>query len=549
MDWPTAYEAVKAGTVDFYCVARFLPEREKDFDFSSYYICNEEMNLYTLPDKDVYYEEFSAFNNMTFGVLENSNELTCFKKYSEKNNFNFKVIEYPTNKAVVDGLNNGEVDAIALVKYSVADDYKQIGNFGVSPAYLMSCEGSALMKEFNAAQEELYYDNHSYAQNLEEEYYGDTDNSSDLHLTREETEYIKSFSDSSKLLNVAVTDEMGPFEYYDVSAKKYSGVTIDIFNKISELTGLKFSYTLRNTNEELVGQMKNEEVQLIGNIAQNSLNERQMSYSLSTPFYNTTFSLASKELSLLSKKSKIAISERYSAFESIAQKRGYENIIKYPTLDETLDAVAEGKADAAIFPSMCESYLLNHAKYKSLETLLMRDTETKVCIGVSNSCSPLLLSIINKCLKAIKREEIDNSFAANSLTATPKQSLYDYYSKNPARVIVSMALILAVAAIYVIRTQKIKQQRQINDNLLKQHKYLQHLYDTLPCGVFQYSYESPHKIINNNQSSAKIYGYDSSYRFEDKEPSDVVTNGTEEDFLKNFELCEKKASRLFIFGR
>lgn len=47
MDWPTAFEAVKNGTVDFYCVARYTPQRETYLNFSLYQVCDEEMNLYT----------------------------------------------------------------------------------------------------------------------------------------------------------------------------------------------------------------------------------------------------------------------------------------------------------------------------------------------------------------------------------------------------------------------------------------------------------------------------------------------------------------------
>ena len=184
MDWPTALEAVKAGEVDFYCVARQTVERQAEYDFSLFPLCNEELNLYVRQDSEVYYEDFAAFDGLSVGVLEASVDTGYFLEYAAAHDFSVRLTEYPTNGEVVAALRAGDVDLIAIVGYAVDGGLKLVGSFGVSPAYLMSREGSPYMKAFSEAQEQLFIDVPSYPQFLEQTHYGQERQFTGLLLTR-----------------------------------------------------------------------------------------------------------------------------------------------------------------------------------------------------------------------------------------------------------------------------------------------------------------------------------------------------------------------------
>lgn len=536
MDWPTAYEAVKTGTVDFYCVARWTEQREQDFDFSLYPICNEEMNLYTLPDSGLYYEDFGAFNGMNIGMLENSAEIESFSQYALTNGFSYTLTEYPMNEEAVAALTRGEVDAVALVNYSVDGNFKLIGNFGVSPAYLMSCNGSAYMEEFSEAQEHLYFDDPHFAENLEQVYYGELRSASALLLTQEEAAYIA----SADTLNVAISPDMAPVEYYDEGSGAFRGVTIDLMKRITDMTGLQFNFVRRESKDALLGQMARGEVQLLGALARDRQVEKTLGVVQTASFSESSFSLVTKDLNALTPDSVAAVPAGYPMFQYAALENGYGKCREYATFDACIRAVYAGEADLTYVITLCEDYLLDHVQYAGLRSMALGGTEYSICLGVvDQGDNALLVSIINKCIKAISGNEINAMIVANTAAATPRQTVSDWLARNGIFMLIIAVVIVAAGVLLFLRAQKTKQQKKLNATLQQQHDFLRHLYDTVPCGIFQYEYEAPHRIINCNAAVRKIYGYDSDCFLIGKTPDAVVKEDTKDDFLEKFRLCEQ----------
>lgn len=536
MDWPTAYEAVKNGTVDFYCVARSTQERAAEFDFSVYPVCDEEMNIYTLPGAQLYYNDYTAFDGMKFGVLENSQELSQLNAYANENGFTCTVIQYPTNSDTMRALDSGEVDAAAIVKYSVSGSYRLVGNFGVSPAYMMSCEGSEYMKEFNKAQEKLYYDSPDYTDELQYKYYGSRGSSADLMLTRDEVDYINSCG----IINVALSPDMAPLEYFDEDSGSFKGVSVDLYERISSLTGLKFNFVKRENSDALRAQMASGSVQLIGATAKNEDVEKELNIRDTAFFSESSFSIVTKDYSAITPTSRVAVPDGYPMFTSTAAANGYKNYVVCSSFDECVRAVNDGEADFTYMITMCESYHTNHVKYSELNSIAMADTSYGICFGVDDTGrSTMLLSIINKCISIIPQSEINEMIVVNSANAIPDKTLADRISENAQLVSALSVLFVFTVVVIIIRAQKYKQQRKLNESLKKQHDYIRHLYNTLPCGVFQCTYDEPHRITGSNAACAKIYGCAAEESFVGKSLSSVADDGTQALLLEKFTQCEK----------
>lgn len=64
----------------------------------------------------------------------------------------------------------------------------------------------------------------------------------------------------------------------------------------------------------------------------------------------------------------------------------------------------------------------------------------------------------------------------------------------------------------------------------RQAKFLTRLYNTLPCGIFQFSTDSSHKILNINRTVWETYGFDSEedYRLHIKSPVQLVLDQDKE---------------------
>lgn len=533
MDWPAALAAVKAGDVDLYCVARQTEARQTDYDFSLYPICDEEMNIYTLPDNDVYYEDFEALDGMRVGVLAQSAETDIVRRYAAENGFSCEVVEFPLNEAAVEALRKGEIDAAAVVHYSVGAGLKLVGHFGVAPAYMMSHDGSEIMAQFSRAQERLYFDDPTFTQKLTEKYYGGKRFSDELLLTRQETEYIQ----SAGTLTVAASVDMAPIEYYDERAGAFSGTTVDLYRRISELTGLRFRFVRREDAPALIAQMESGEVQLVGALAQNPAVAAALHIEQTKPFSESAMSLVTRDITKLNADSVVAVPAGYPQFVATAKQFGYTKVREYATFEECVQSVYTGETDLAYIISMCEGYLLKHASYAELRSAVCAGTEYNITFGVSNACDPRLLSIMNKCIAAIPVRDVNSSIVSSTATVEPKLTFADYLSKNGALLFCVGVLLAALSALAVIRTEKSRRQRMLNQSLRERYDFLQHLYDTLPCGVFQYAYEEPHLILSANAACAKIYGYDKEFPVVGKTPEAVVKEGTTEAFLLIFRRC------------
>lgn len=150
VSWSDAQEQLLRGELDFYCVARRTEQRERDYDFSMFSLLNESMNLYVRTDSETF-DTPASLNGKRVGMLAGSTEIENFLAFEDEYGFSMQIVEYASNQDAVSALENGEVQAAAVVSYAATPNLRCIANFGVEPAYLMSAKGSPLMPALNAA--------------------------------------------------------------------------------------------------------------------------------------------------------------------------------------------------------------------------------------------------------------------------------------------------------------------------------------------------------------------------------------------------------------
>ena len=544
MDWPTAFEAVKAGTVDFYLAARQTVERQPELDFSLYPIFGEEMNLYTLPDSEIYYDDYGAFDGLRVGMLEASGEIDSFRAYAEAHDFSCVVEEYPTNRDAAAALRSGAVDAIALVSYAVGDEFKLVASLDESPAYLMSREGSQLMREFSNAQEQLHFDDPDFSRRLEQTYYNQGRETPDLLLTRAEADFIS----SAEPLTVAVSVDMAPIEYYDEGSGGFKGVAIDLYGRISEMTGLSFRFVQRPDAPALIAKMESGELQLVGALAQSESVAQALQLTQTLAFSDNSLTLITKDMTSLTPGSVVAVPAGYPKFANTAKQNGYSTLEEFTTFEECVDAVYAGRADLTYVITMCEGYLLDHTRYSGLRAYPCADADYGICFGVYKDYDPCLISIINKCISAIPDKDVNGMIVTNTAHAKPRQTWNDLLVENGALLFAAGITLVALIAYAIIRSQRARQQQALNAKLREHHDFLQHLYDTVPCGVLRYSYEPPHRILSYNAACAEIYGYeDGDFPVIGETPDVVVEKGTEEAFQEQFRTCEEMGHVMYVW--
>lgn len=82
----------------------------------------------------------------------------------------------------------------------------------------------------------------------------------------------KTVGGSAKSLYIAGNPDLYPIEYYDSSADIYKGLLPDIFNEISEKTGINFTYISAGTSNEQKNLYQNNQVEIVSAIPSNDKN-------------------------------------------------------------------------------------------------------------------------------------------------------------------------------------------------------------------------------------------------------------------------------------
>jgi len=150
-------------------------------------------------------------------------------------------------------------------------------------------------------------------------------------FTEEEQEYIN----SKGTLKAVSIDGTAPIQYYDANGQ-VKGISINVLDAISDLTGLQFAYELYNT----VDEVKNSNTDIIFGILENNQLEN---VPLSIPYLETETILyihSSVNPNELDNK-------KYAAIKGVLLPEGVkeENAIYYDTREMCIDAVNRGEAD------------------------------------------------------------------------------------------------------------------------------------------------------------------------------------------------------------
>lgn len=444
LPWSEALEKVKSGEIDFYLSASRTEERERDYDFSDFNICDEVMNLYVLPERDVLYEDFEAFDGMRVGVIKNSLEKSYFADFAASNDFGVNFSEFESYADIVGSLRDGKIDAAALVSFAAAGDLKNVANFGISPSYLMSCNGSELMREFRVAHIKAYTDNPNFFRELAAQYYP---NETNILFTAEE---MKLISDAGEI-KVALVSDDDPISYFNSDGAP-SGITYGILQRISEISGLKFSYEALDVGEKGSDYLKDNNNSIVAGIRISSFTGK-----ISVDGIYESNSLAESRV-VAAGRNEIGEINADSTY-TIAVPRmfigGKERVnAMYPkficvdceTTADGLNMINSGEADTIIQNIYVLRQLMRNPWYADIEIYPAYSYDENL---VAISDNELLISIINKSVASIMHTEIDAIIMDNTVSRAYTLAISDVLHIYSTQIIIGFIVVVAFVVLLV----------------------------------------------------------------------------------------------------
>ena len=414
-DFMDCAEKLESGEIDLFGPAMMSDARKEKFAYSEHNFGTEYSVLLTTKDReDLFYEDYTSFEKMKVAVLNDYPLTEFFITYMKINAFDSELVYFDTVEESRQALREGRVDAMVDSIMDIAEDQKLLAKFSPQPFYFLADkENTSLLGELNDAmcQIESSYPSilkeilHNYYPVYEEQFY-----------TKEELEYLQ----QAKVLKVAYIAGRRPLSYTDKNGE-LQGISRAIFERIEEISGLKFEYVALPKGEITYEYLKEQKFDLVTGVEYNSANMGSTHIYLSRPYLSARKVIVSRSdfeytamdeytlaLATGSKTVKAVIRERYPNMK----------IVDYVSNQDIFDALYKGDVDMLMQNQYVVDAILAKPMFDNYKVVPLDGLEDKLCFasflnpensfGQEERENKILIEIINKAIAQISATEMDN---------------------------------------------------------------------------------------------------------------------------------------------
>lgn len=428
---------LEKGEIDLMGVLKKTPEREAVFDFPA---LSSSTNLSLLvtgeENTDFAFEDYPSFDGITVGLQKDFARNDGLLRFAKEKGFSIKTITYDTKDDLKNALHRGAVDAILISTNQNAPSYRVIASFDADLSYYVTTKGNtALLKELNDALKKLSEQHPYLEEDLFEKYYDFSGGQTPV-FSKEEQAYIQ----ANPTLDVIYDRAWGPYESADENGKPH-GISIDLMERISEITGINFHYIPSPSQDTTTRLIGNGEGDLLTALSYDYHRANLHNVYITQPYlsveYVTAYRLERTE------NRRLALPTGYHISNIITETQSnIAEIIYYDSVVECLDAIYNGEADYTFLSSYEMEYYLNVPKYHAINYRSLQVSPLELSIGISKAQDPILFSIIEKSLDGIARVDIQQMIQTH-ITHSKEDTILNLLYGNPVQFLTIMTLIFA----------------------------------------------------------------------------------------------------------
>lgn len=482
-DFANGMDMLERKQIDLLAPSMKTEERRTRFQFSDLSFGTEYSVLVTNKDSDrFFYEDFQSFNGMRVAVVSNYPLTDFFGDYMKKNRFGTKYVYYDTPDAALTALKNGFVDGAVTSLLAIDDSYKVLARFSPMPFYYMTYKGNdELIERLNDSMQDVQNTYPGLQAELMATHFPKYNQQ---FFTRDDREYI----DSIDSVKVGYIQGRLPISYMDENGE-LAGVSREIFDRISEISGIKFEYVALPYGPITYSYLDENNIDIITGVEDNSSNRSISSMVMSAPYFTSSKVMVGHSDFVYSrtKPIKLCITSGSQTLKSKLKKQ-YPNfeIIEYGSINECFDAVRSRQADLLIQNQYVVENWLARPQYEALHTVAMDGVEDALCFATTASKKDgvwkktnkdiRLIRIINKTLSQITDEEMETFLVHETLETRYEYTFLDFLYRYRATVMaVAMTVVVGlIAGMYVIhlrRRTKATEKRERTNLLIQQKRY------------------------------------------------------------------------------
>ena len=462
--WMNLLERLKTGDIDFVCVAQKTEDRVRDYLFSDFSIGSESSYLYTRNDETrYYYADYDHFDGMLVGFLDGSFQNSRLAQCAEQYGFTYRSRMFATEDEAYAALDAGEVDAVSMGSIAALPGRRFISRFGADPFYFMTGKNNAdVLATLNFGLGMVKSSSPFLESELFEKHFTNRAVGRELALTREQKELIDRYGS----VRVGVLAQNSPYSYVSESGEA-KGIIVDLFNLISEKSGLGFTFEFLEADETASDYLCSEGKVVVG-------------FGDSDAGDLTSVDLVSSELSLIGKTNRqfgtddelvVAItSSELSDVCTLTSRYPSFSFSRYATAEACIEAAESGKTDAALVDALIAREILQSPRYRDLETIPALSCEHALVAMVAQN-GGVLQSLLKESMDALSESEVLSVVSHNTTGKTLSFDFEDFIGEyRIALVLIVLAIASIIAAGLVVISMKqrnLKQVRKLNAQMVE----------------------------------------------------------------------------------
>lgn len=459
--WEAALQLLNSKQVDLVGSAQYSVERAEVYEYADLSSGYTFGVIATNPESDIAYEDFTAMQHITFGMVENYVRKGEFLQYLSDNGIeNPKIIEYASTAELQSALSDGEIDALVHTFTEVKEGQRLIGRFAPRPFYYITYQGNDdVMRELNQAEADLKMNRPELETELMNEFYYSRFDKTAL-LTIEENRYI---AEKQQIL-VGYLDGFYPFSYEENG--EFKGLTRELLDNSISAAGIELKYCRMANRKEAHAALQNGEIDILA-------------YCTDTEAFQeadcqiTKFEYADAPLVLVTEKNRnIEEIETLATVSFLSDKVGEAvqteetEVIIYDTQQEGIDAVKENDVDAVLCDGYLAEYLMRtEFRYENLQIKNVFSSEHAISMAVREE-DGLLAGILEKTLSQIDSKRI-NAYMLKENTY-PLVTVIDFVRNNSLWII--SILIVVIVLIILAAVHMVGDSRKIQKLMYKDTK-------------------------------------------------------------------------------
>lgn len=532
-DFSEGCEKLENQEIDLLAPVMMTDARKEKYSYSELAFGTEYTVLLTTADReDLYYEDYENFGGLKVAVLKDYPLTEYFITYMNTQGFSSKLVYFDTIAQSKEALANGEVDAMVDSILNIGENQKLLARFSPQPFYFLTYKGNTeFLGELNNAMRQIQSTYPTLLDELLVYYYP----LYELQVyTREEIEYIE----QGKILKVAYVGDRRPLSFTDETGE-FNGISRAIFDRISELSGLKFEYVSLPAGDITYDYLQSQKINLITGVEYNSANMNSKGIFLSRPYISARKVMVSRPGFVYdhNKTYKLGVVAGSQTLRTVLNMK-YPNleIVNYTTIEDCFNALYEEEVDILIQNQYVVEAILSKSIYNAFSVISMEGLDDELCfstivsfkggIGMEESESTLLIGILNKAISQISDAELDSIIMEETLENQYEIDIMDFLYTYRYAIAVVAAVLLILQVVVILYFREKGKREKILEEEAKRTALQKKRYQT----IVECSDDMIYEISIDGKSSL------GSEKIKEKFGWEIAKNVKELDFKKTMEI-------------